>query len=202
MGPLQHHHVFQSENEVNRHKARTHLCRRWILRVLSLGRLPHIPLCMCRCTSPACCGIEIRVRRQSSCNTHQCLRRGNSARLRTHVPCCTTTAQPRNTTVAARHYRTTRCRVEHRPWQTGRKLMSGLNPMKHSHWKLPTLLVHVPLCAQTSSRHSSTSAGGRRKHRRRTHGSVRHDSKSGKWLSVVLCLILKELHLANRKTSL
>lgn len=51
--------------------------------------------------------------------------------------------------------------VEYRPWQTGLKFISALNPSMHSHSKLPALLVHVPLFAQTSSRHSSMSADSR-----------------------------------------
>lgn len=53
------------------------------------------------------------------------------------------------------------CVVEYRPWQTGLKFISGSYPSMHSHSKLPALLVHVPLFAQTSSRHSSMSADSR-----------------------------------------
>lgn len=72
----------EPEDEACGRKAHTHLCRCCPAKVLSVCRLPRNPRCTCRCTSPACCGIRIRGRTQSSCNTHQCLRRGKLSMIK------------------------------------------------------------------------------------------------------------------------
>lgn len=155
MGPLQHHHVFHS------------LDTKQTLTYADVGLWGFYLPVGCRVTHFA--RADVWAQRVEALRFGAADGRvvtlvnvwwgGNWAGLRkTHVPCCTNAAQHRNATVTAHRYRTMRCRVEYTPWQTGRKLISGLNPVMHSHWKLPTLLVHVPLCAQTSSRHSLTSA--------------------------------------------
>lgn len=88
----------EPEDEACVRKAHTYLCRCCPPRVLSLGRLPRNPRCTCRCTSPECCGIQIRGRTQSSCNTHQCLRRGKLSTIKNTRATVHHCRSPRDTT--------------------------------------------------------------------------------------------------------